>query len=45
MEFYTFSQKKRPIRLSEQTREFAVRSLAGEYGREALKTPFVSLKE
>jgi hypothetical protein len=43
MEFYTFSSQKRPVRLCEQTREFAARSLAGEYGREALKTPFVTL--
>lgn len=43
MEFYTFSSQKRPVRLCEQTRQFAARSLAGEYGREALKTPFVTL--
>ena len=43
MEFYTFSSKKRPVRLCEQTRQFAARSLAGEYGKEALKTPFVTL--
>ncbi len=43
MEFYTFSQRKRPIRLCESTRNFATRSLGGEFGREALKTPFVTL--
>ena len=43
MEFYTFSSKKRPVRLCEKTRQFAARSLAGEYGTEALKTPFVTL--
>ncbi len=43
MEFYTFSSKKRPVRLCEQTRRFAARSLDGEYGKEARKTPFVTL--
>ena len=43
MEFYTFSSQKRPVRLCEQTRQFAARSLAGEYGKAALKTPFVTL--
>ena len=43
MEFYTFSSKKRPVRLCEQTRQFAAHSLAGEYGKEALKTPWQPL--
>ncbi len=43
MEFYTFSSQKRPVRLCEQTRRFAARSLAGEYGKEALRTPCVTL--
>lgn len=35
IEFYTCSDTKRPIRLTEATREFAYRSLHGEYGRDA----------
>ena len=43
MEFYTTSDKKRPIRLSEQTRRFAYESLNHKYGKETRKTPNVSL--
>ncbi len=43
MEFYTSSSLKRPIRLSEKTREFAYESLNHKYGLDTLKTPSVSL--
>lgn len=43
MEFYTSSKFKRPVRLSEQTREFAWESLNHKYGKDTRKTPFVSL--
>lgn len=43
MEFYSQNEKKRPKRLTEKTRRFARDSLDGKYGREALKTPFVTL--
>ena len=43
MEFYTYSDLKRPIRLSEKTRQFAHESLNHKYGLDTLKTPSVSL--
>ena len=43
MKFYTASAAKRPVRLSEATREFAKRSLSGYYGSEAMKTPHVTM--
>lgn len=44
MEFYTSSKFKRPIRLSEKTRQFAYDSIYHhKYGLEALETPYVSL--
>ncbi len=43
MKFYTSFSEDRPIRLSEQTRNFAMESLSGIYGREALDTPSVKL--
>ena len=43
MEFYSAANIKRPVRLSENTREFAYRSLCGYYGDEAMKTPYVSM--
>ncbi len=45
MEFYTACSKKRPIRLSEQTRRFAMESLQGRYGDDAMKTPYVEMSE
>ena len=44
MEFYTSSELKRPVRLSEATRQFAYESLNHKYGLDTLKTPYVSLK-
>ena len=44
MEFYTSSELKRPVRLSEATRQFAYESLNHKYGLDTLKTPGVSLK-
>jgi len=43
VEFYTSSDLKRPIRLSEKTRRFAYESLNHKYGLDSLKTPSVSL--
>ena len=43
MEFYTYSDLKRPIRLSEKTRQFAYESLNHKYGLDTRKTPSVSL--
>lgn len=43
MVFYSACKDARPVRLGEDTREFAWRSLLGDYGREALKTPYVEL--
>jgi len=43
MEFYTSSGIKRPIRLSDKTRQFAYESLNHKYGIETRKTPCVSL--
>lgn len=43
MEFYTYSDLKRPIRLSKKTRQFAYESLNHKYGLDTRKTPSVSL--
>ena len=43
MKFYAASSEKRPVRLSEATREFAQRSLGGYYGDEAMRTPWVEM--
>ncbi len=43
--FYSPMKEGRPIRTSEKTRQFAKESLDGKYGREALKTPFVTLTD
>ena len=43
MEFYTSSDLKRPIRLSEKTRQFAYESLNHKYGLNTRETPSVSL--
>ena len=43
MEFYTSSGLKRPIRLSEKTRQFAYESLNHKYGTDTKKVQFVSL--
>ena len=43
MEFYTVSSQKRPVRLSEETRQFAWESLHGKYGSQAMETPAVSM--
>ena len=45
MEFFTSSDIKRPVRLSEKTREFAYESINFKYGLEALDTPFVQLRD
>ena len=45
MEFYAQNGKKRPVRLSEQTRAFAWDSLNRKYGRDALKTMAVCLDD
>ena len=39
MIFYTSFSEPRPVRLSQETRQFAERSLSGVYGREALANP------
>lgn len=43
MEFYTAFNQKRPVRLSEETRRFAMESLHGKYGDLAMETPFVAM--
>ncbi len=45
MEFYTASSEKRPVRLCETTRAFAMESLQGRYGDEAMQTPYVSMDD
>lgn len=46
MEFYTSFCENRPIRLSEETRDFAYRSLYGhEYGLETRKVPCIALDD
>lgn len=42
MEFYTSLGKKRPVRLCEETRQFAYESLNYKYGQDTRKTMFVS---
>ena len=43
MEFYTPTNTKRPVRLSEKTRQFAYDSLNHKYGLDTLKTPSVCM--
>ena len=43
MEFFCGTGFQRPVRLSEATRDFACRSLQGQYGDEAWRTPDVSM--
>ena len=43
MEFYTSSKHKRPIRLSENTRQFAYESLNHKYGLDTDKTPYINV--
>ena len=43
MEFFCGTGLKRPVRLSEKTRDFAKRSLEGLYGDENYKTMYVSV--
>ena len=43
MEFYTQNGNKRPVRLSEKTRQFACDSLNRKYGLNTLKRMGVSL--
>ena len=45
MKFHAASNEKRPVRLSEATREFAKRSLGGHYGSEAMETPYVEMDD
>lgn len=45
MEFFTSSQFKRPVRLSEETRQFAYQSLGHKYGLDTRKSPAVSLDD
>lgn len=43
MEFFTYNYEKRPVRLKEETRQFAYDSLNHKYGKDTRKTPAVSL--
>ena len=45
MEFYTVSKEKRPVRLCEETRQFAWDSLHGRYGDESQQTPAVLMDD
>lgn len=45
MEFYSLTGRKRPVRLSEETRRFAFESLEHKYGLDTLKTPAVELDD
>ncbi len=45
MEFYTVSKEKRPVRLCEETRQFAWDSLHGRYGDESRQTPAVLMDD
>ena len=45
MEFYAQNGNKRPIRLSDETRQFAYDSLNRKYGLDTLKTRSVSLDD
>lgn len=43
MEFYTAFNEKRPVRLKDTTRSFALESLQGKYGDDALRHPYISM--
>lgn len=43
MKFLTASKTARPIRLNNKTRAWAMKSMQGAYGDEALKTPYVEI--
>lgn len=45
MEFYTAFNEKRPIRLSDKTRQFAWESLHGRYGEETMQVLDVSMDD
>lgn len=45
MDFYSPINIKKPIRLSEETRQFAYESLNHKYGQLALKTKFIELDD
>ncbi|MGN1345282.1 MAG: pyruvate formate lyase family protein, partial [Eubacteriales bacterium] len=45
MEFYCGTGLRRPVRLCEATRQFAMESLRGAYGDEAMKTPYVTVDD
>ena len=45
MIFMTAADVPRPVRLDEATRQFAARSLAGQYGDETCRTPAVTLDD
>ena len=45
MEFYTAFSEKRPVRLSENTRQFAYDSLQGRYGDDTMATPYIELDQ
>ena len=45
MEFFCGTGLQRPVRLSKETRDFAYRSLQGQYGEETWKTPAVSMDD
>ena len=45
MEFYAQNGKKRPIRLSEETRRFAFDSLGHKYGKDTLRNDSVSMDD
>lgn len=45
MEFFTAFSEKRPIRLCDNTRQFAFESMQGKYGDDAMKKPFVSMDD
>ncbi|MBO5269150.1 MAG: pyruvate formate lyase family protein, partial [Clostridia bacterium] len=45
MEFYAQNGKKRPIRLSEETRRFAFDSLGHKYGKDTLRNDAVSMDD
>ena len=45
MIFFASNGQKRPIRLSERTRQFAWESLLRKYGREAKATPAVTMDD
>ena len=45
MEFFTQNKLKRPIRLSEATRQFAYDSLNRKFGLDTWKTPYIALDD